>query len=47
MGPVATRLVRHHSNSTRNFDELVDLLAGEIPDEQDSRKFREFCLRER
>ena len=45
MGPLAARLVRHYSTSTRNLEQLVESLASEIPDAVDSRKFKDQWLR--
>jgi serine/threonine-protein kinase len=45
IGPLATRLVQHHAASTTDLEQLVELLAREIPDPADSRKFRDRWLR--
>ena len=44
MGPMAARLVRHYSSSTTDLGQLVELLASEIPDAGDSKKFRDAWL---
>ena len=41
MGPMAPRLVRHYSASAVSLEQLVESLAGEIPDAGDSQKFRD------
>jgi hypothetical protein len=45
MGPLATRLVRHHAAATGNLEQLVESLAREIPDIKDSQKFKNHWLR--
>jgi len=45
IGPLATRLVRHHAAATNNLEQLVESLASEIPDARDSEKFRNHWLR--
>lgn len=45
IGPLATRLVRHHAATTNNLEQLVDSLASEIPDARDSEKFRNHWMR--
>lgn len=44
MGPMAPRLVKHYSARTGDLRQLVESLAGEIPDAGDSQKFRETWL---
>jgi len=44
MGPMAVTLVRHYAASTDSLEQLVDWLAGEIPDSRDSQKFRDAWL---
>jgi serine/threonine-protein kinase len=45
IGPLATRLVRHHAAATNSLEQLVESLASEIPDARDSEKFRNHWLR--
>ena len=45
IGPLATRLVRHHAASSSNLAQLVESLASEIPDSKDGDKFRNYWLR--
>jgi len=45
IGPLATRLVRHHAAATNNLEQLIESLAREIPDAKDSEKFRNYWLR--
>ena len=45
IGPLATRLVRHHAASSSNLEQLVESLASEIPDSKDGDKFRSHWLR--
>ena len=45
IGPLATRLVRHHAASSSNLEQLVESLASEIPDSKDGDKFRNHWLR--
>jgi serine/threonine-protein kinase len=45
IGPLATRLVRHHAATTNSLEQLVESLASEIPDARDSEKFRNQWLR--
>ena len=45
IGPLAGRLVRHHASTTNDLEQLVELLAREIPDAKDSEKFRTHWLR--
>jgi hypothetical protein len=45
IGPLATRLVRHHAASSSNLEQLVESLASEIPDAKDGDKFRNHWLR--
>ena len=40
IGPLASRLVRHHAQTTKDFERLIDLLASEIPDSSDSERFK-------
>ena len=40
IGPLASRLVRHHAQTTQDLERLIDLLAGEIPDAGDSERFK-------
>ena len=45
IGPLAKRLVQHHASTTSNLEQLVELLAREIPDAKDSEKFKNQWLR--
>lgn len=45
MGPLASRLVRHHAATSTSLEQLVELLAREIPDSKDGDKFRNQWLR--
>jgi serine/threonine protein kinase len=45
IGPLARRLVQHHASTTSNLEQLVELLAREIPDAKDSEKFKTRWLR--
>jgi serine/threonine protein kinase len=45
IGPLAARLVRHHASTTSSLEQLVELLAREIPDAKDSEKFKAHWLR--
>ena len=45
MGPLARRLVQHHASTTSNLEQLVELLAREIPNAKDSEKFKTQWLR--
>jgi serine/threonine-protein kinase len=45
IGPLATRLVRHHAASNSTLEQLVESLASEIPDSKDADKFRNHWLR--
>jgi hypothetical protein len=45
IGPLANRLVQHHATTTSNLEQLVELLAREIPDARDSEKLRAQWLR--
>jgi len=45
IGPLAKRLVQHHASTTSNLEQLVELLAREIPNAKDSEKFRTQWLR--
>ena len=45
IGPLAKRLVQHHSSTTSNLEQLVELLASEIPDIKDREKFKTRWLR--
>ena len=45
IGPLAKRLVQHHASTTSNLEQLVELLAREIPDAKDSEKFKTQWLR--
>ena len=45
IGPLAKRLVQHHASTTSSLEQLVELLAREIPDAKDSEKFRTHWLR--
>lgn len=45
IGPLARRLVQHHASTTSNLEQLVELLAREIPDVKDREKFRTQWLR--
>ena len=45
IGPLATRLVRHHAASSNSLEQLVESLASEIPDSRDGDKFRNHWLR--
>ncbi len=45
IGPLASRLVRHHAANSANLEQLVESLAREIPDTKDSEKFRNQWLR--
>ena len=45
IGPLANRLVQHHASTTSSLEQLVELLAREIPDAKDSEKFRTHWLR--
>ena len=45
IGPLATRLVRHHAASSSTLEQLVESLASEIPDSKDADKFRNHWLR--
>ena len=45
IGPLATRLVRHHASSSGTLEQLVESLASEIPDSKDGDKFRNHWLR--
>jgi serine/threonine-protein kinase len=44
IGPLAARLVQHHASTTTNIEQLIDMLAREIPDATDSEKFRNSWL---
>jgi serine/threonine-protein kinase len=44
MGPMAARLVRHYSADTNSLEQLVELLANEIPDAKDSQEFKDIWL---
>ena len=44
IGPLATRLVRHHAASSGSLEQLVESLAREIPDSKDGDKFRNHWL---
>ena len=44
IGPLAARLVQHYSKSTNNLEQLVNALAAEIPDNKESRKFKDSWL---
>ena len=45
IGPLASRLVQHHASTTQDLEQLVNMLAREIPDAGDSEKFRNQWLR--
>jgi len=45
IGPLAARLVRHHAAASSNLEQLVELLASEIPDAEASQKFKNHWLR--
>ncbi len=45
IGPLASRLVRHHAESSSSLEQLVESLASEIPDTKDGEKFRNHWLR--
>jgi len=45
IGPLATRLVKHHAATTTDLEHLVELLANEIPDVADSLKFKNRWMR--
>jgi serine/threonine protein kinase len=45
IGPLASRLVRHHAANSASLEQLVESLAREIPDTKDSEKFRHQWLR--
>jgi len=45
IGPLATRLVQHHAAGTSDLEQLVEMLAREIPDPVDSQKFKNRWLR--
>jgi hypothetical protein len=45
IGPLAARLVQHHASTTSDLEQLVEMLAREIPDATDSEKFRNYWLR--
>jgi hypothetical protein len=45
IGPLAARLVQHHAASSTDLEQLVELLAREIPDPADSQKFINRWLR--
>ena len=45
IGPLATRLVRHHAANSNDLEQLVESLASEIPDTGDSEKFKKYWLR--
>ncbi len=45
MGPLANRLVQHHASTTSSLEQLVELLAREIPDVKDSEKFKNQWMR--
>ena len=45
IGPLARRLVQHHAATTSNLEQLVELLASEIPDIKDREKFKTRWLR--
>ena len=45
IGPLASRLVRHHAATSSSLEQLVESLAREIPDSKDSEKFRNQWLR--
>ncbi len=45
IGPLASRLVRHHAGTTSDLERLVELLAREIPNPGDSEKFKNQWLR--
>jgi len=45
MGPLANRLVQHHASTTSSLEQLVELLAREIPDVKDSEKFKSQWMR--
>jgi eukaryotic-like serine/threonine-protein kinase len=40
IGPLAARLVRHHAANSSSLEQLVELLASEIPSAKDSEKFK-------
>jgi hypothetical protein len=40
IGPLAARLVQHHAATSGSLEQLVELLASEIPNAKDSEKFR-------
>jgi hypothetical protein len=44
IGPLAARLIRHHSSKTTSLEQLVEWLADEIPDTEGRRKFRDLWL---
>ena len=44
IGPLAARLVQHYSKSTNSLEQLVNALAAEIPDNKESRKFKNSWL---
>jgi serine/threonine-protein kinase len=44
IGPLASRLVQHHAATTSSLEQLVEMLAREIPDARDSEKFRNHWL---
>lgn len=44
IGPLAARLVQHYSKSTNSLEQLVNALAAEIPDNKESRKFKDSWL---
>ena len=45
IGPLASRLVRHHAESSSSLEQLVESLASEIPHTKDGEKFRNHWLR--
>ena len=45
IGPMAARLVKHYSANASNLEQLVESLAGEIPDAAASQKFKDSWLR--
>jgi serine/threonine protein kinase len=45
IGPLANRLVQHNSKTASNIEQLVCLLADEIPDSSASLKFKDHWLR--
>jgi serine/threonine protein kinase len=45
IGPLAARLVQHHAATTSSLEQLVELLAREIPDIKDRDKFKTQWLR--